>query len=109
MLKLNRTQSAQKIIDECIFRVFHNQNGWDCDSFTTHEQEDTVVRIMNNGIFRKFNQEVLTSKFQTKVWKTIKKNNWGYGDVMPDLRQLFYDFQEGIKFSTKYFLVLQNN
>lgn len=101
MLKLNRTEKAQKIIDECIFRIFHNETKWDCSSFTTPEQEDTVQRIMNFGIFSKFKKEILTSKFQRKVWKNIKKNDWGYGDVMPDLRQLFYDYQEKSEFSKK--------
>ena len=106
MLKLNRTQSAQTIIDECIFRVFHNQNKWESDSFTTPEQEDTVQRCMTYGIFNKFQSKVLTKKLQKQVWKYVKNNDLGYGDIIPSLRELFYDYQEGIKFSTKYFLAI---
>jgi hypothetical protein len=106
MLKFNRTPSAQTIIDECIFRVFHNQNKWECDSFTTVEQEDIVQRCMNYGVFSKFQSKVLTVKFQNQVWNNLKKNNLGYGDAIPSLRELFYDYQEGIKFSTKYFLAI---
>jgi hypothetical protein len=105
MLKINKTQSSQTIIDECIFRVFHNQDKWECDSFTTKEQEDIIQRIMTYGVFSKFKNKVLTPKLQKQVWKYIKKYDLGYGDIMPDLRELFYDYQEGIKFSTKYFLV----
>jgi hypothetical protein len=106
MLKFNRTESAQRIIDECIFRVFHNQKNWECDSFTTFQQEDTVNRYMNHGIFNQFQNKVLTTRFQKKVWTNLEKNNLGYGDAMSALRELFYDYQEGIKFSTKYFMAL---
>ena len=106
MLKFNRTPKAQTIIDECIFRVFHNENKWQSDSFTSSQQEDAVQRSMNYGVFNKFKSQVLTIKLQKQVWKYIKKNNLGYGDVMSDLRELFYDYQEEIKFSTKYFLAV---
>jgi hypothetical protein len=106
MLKFNRTPKAQTIIDECIFRVFHNDNQWNTSSFTTPQDEDNVQRCMKYGVFNKFQSKVLTVKLQKQVWKYIEKNNLGYGDAIPALRELFYDYQEGIKFSTKYFLAI---
>jgi hypothetical protein len=104
MLKFNRTPSAHTIIDECIFRVFHNENKrlW-CD---LGQKEEIVERCMNYGVFSKFQSKVLTVKFQNQVWNNLKKDNLDYSDAIPALRELFYDYQEGIKFSTKYFLAI---
>lgn len=94
MLKINRTESAKTIIDECIFRVFHNQNTWECDSFTTKEQEDTVQRIMNYGIFPKFVKNILSQETIDAIFLNLQKNNLGYGDIMEKMREMFYDYQE---------------
>lgn len=101
MLKFNRTQSAQTIIDECIFRVFHNQTKWDVGSFTTESQEDSVQRIMKWGIFNKFRRDILHPKNRKAIWEYIKEHNLDYGDVMPILREMFYNFQEGMELMGK--------
>ena len=104
MLKVNRTECSQTIIDECIFRVFHNQNKWDVGSFTTQSQEDMVQRFMKYGIFNNFRSDILHPKNQKALWEYIKKNNLGYGDVMSILREMFYDYQEGMEWIEKNIL-----